>query len=440
MPLSVPHLFEDEVSARQLLEDERWLLAKRIAASTTFSRAARLSNLLLYLCGQSLLGRSTELTEQNIAIEVFERKGRFDPTADTIVRSHMLRLRQKLEIYFAEEGAQERLRISIPKGGYVPVFEKIEDSVSPPPATASTRAEEKPIPDAAIFSRLQADHRRLLIVCAVLVFISSLLLALVLGMGWSSWRRTSALKNSARHQLWSGVFQPKSTTILVAADSGLVLLHGITMHNSTLSEYLGRDFQTAVSGLTTMRPEDALSLANRRYTSFVDLELFDKLTHLPEALSGSYSVRYARDINVNDLKTSNIVLSGSQDANPWIELFEPSMNFVLHDDLQKGIRAFANRQPQTGEQDLYLCRQAEYGLLAYLPNLSGTGNVLLVEGTSVAGTEAISDFLFDDSTLEPFLRKIRKKDGSLPHFEILVKSGDLNGSASGSQIVAYRVY
>ena len=63
-----------------------------------------------------------------------------------------------------------------------------------------------------------------------------------------------------------------------------------------------------------------------------------------------------------------------------------------------------------------MSRQFEYGTLAFLPNLSGTGSVLLIEGTSVAGTEAISDFLFEDNTMEPFLAKISRKDGSLPHF------------------------
>ncbi|MBB5066580.1 hypothetical protein [Granulicella mallensis] len=189
-----------------------------------------------------------------------------------------------------------------------------------------------------------------------------------------------------------------------------------------------------------MRPEVALSIADRRYTSFVDLEFFDRLTHVPEALSRSYAIRYARDISINDLKSSNVVLSGSQDANPWIEVFEPQMNFVLQNDLLHNVRAFANRKQQAGESSLYRCDQFEYGVLAFLPNLSNTGNVLIAEGTSVAGTEAISDFLFANSTLDTFLRKIAKPNGTIPHFEVLMESGNLNGSASRSQVVAYRTY
>ncbi|WP_263357940.1 hypothetical protein [Acidicapsa ligni] len=228
--------------------------------------------------------------------------------------------------------------------------------------------------------------------------------------------------------------------MLVAADSGLAMFHGATMHNTTLSEYLARDFSKEIPDATSMRPEAALSIVNRRYTSFVDLEFFDRLTHLPEALAGSYSIRYARDISVNDLKSSNAILSGSQDANPWLELFEPQMNFVLHDDLINHVRAFSNRKPNPGEQALYTCGPYEYGVLSYLPNLSNTGNVLLVEGTSVAGTQAISDFLFVDKSLDSFLAKIALPDGSIPHFEILLESRNFNGSASQSEIVAYRLH
>ena len=99
-----------------------------------------------------------------------------------------------------------------------------------------------------------------------------------------------------------------------------------------------------------------------------------------------------------------------------------------------------NLKPQTGERNLYVCGQFEYGVLAFLPNLSNTGNALIVEGTSVAGTEAISDFLFADGNLEPFLKTIARKDGSIPHFEILIESGFLGGSASRSQILAYRLH
>jgi len=420
-------------------EDVRWVLAKRISESKTFAKSQRLSQLLVYLCELYLQGRTHELTEQNIAIGFFDRRGRFDPTADTIVRSHMLRLRQKLESYFEEEGAEQQLRITIPRGAYVPAFEDVQPIVFSPEPEVSVATDELQETSASAIHQLQKTRKRLVGICILLSVLCVMFVVL-----WIVKPGTTIEKGVAerpiRHKLWRELFNPASATVLVAADSGLVMLHGATGRNSDLSEYLSRDFSRELATVAPARREEILDTASRRYTSFVDLELFDRLTHLPEALNRNYHIRYARDISVNDLKVSNVILSGSQDANPWIELFEPQMNFVLRNDLPHGVRAFANRAPHTGEQNLYICDQLEYGILAFLPNLSNTGNVLIVEGTSVAGTEAISDLLFTDSALDPFLSKIARKDGSIPYFEILLESKPISGSASRSQVLVYRLH
>src|ERR1700739_653993 len=85
-----------------LAEDERWLAVQHLIESPYFKKSPRLSALLLYLAEQTLAARTDLLTEYNIAIGVFERGADFDPEVDTIVRSHMVRLRQKLDQFVAE--------------------------------------------------------------------------------------------------------------------------------------------------------------------------------------------------------------------------------------------------------------------------------------------------------------------------------------------------
>lgn len=43
-----------------------------------------------------------------------------------------------------------------------------------------------------------------------------------------------------------------------------------------------------------------------------------------------------------------------------------------------------------------------YGVVAFLPNSNRRGNVLILEGTSMLGTESAWDFVADDSQLLPF--------------------------------------
>ena len=103
--------------------DPRWELVERIVASPCFVKSPRLCSFLIYICDLFLRGRADEINELNIGEALFDRPANYDPSADGIVRSHASRLRQRLDQYFSEEGAQEPIRLLIPKGGYMPVFE-----------------------------------------------------------------------------------------------------------------------------------------------------------------------------------------------------------------------------------------------------------------------------------------------------------------------------
>jgi hypothetical protein len=219
----------------------------------------------------------------------------------------------------------------------------------------------------------------------------------------------------------------------------------MTQKDTTLAEYLRRDFSQETRGLPAERVDEILNMGNRRYTSFVDLNMFRRLEQLPFTIAGRLEVKYARDIQMDELKQGNVILSGARGANPWLELYEPEMNFIGSNDGIHHIYSFSNRHPQTGEMAEYSTsefdpQQRVLGVLAFLPNLDGDGNALIVEGNSMAGTEAISDFLFDDAALLPFLSKLTKNDGTLPHFEVLIGSNSVNGSAGPFHVLAYRTH
>ena len=44
-------------------------------------------------------------------------------------------------------------------------------------------------------------------------------------------------------------------------------------------------------------------------------------------------------------------------------------------------------------------RGPAFGVIAYLPNLEGNGNALLLEGIGISGTEVAMDFMDDDTQL-----------------------------------------
>ncbi len=110
---------------------------ERVLSSAEFSRAKRMVRFLRFVVDESLAGRIDELKERQIGIEVFDRPAEWDPKVDNIVRSEARRLRTKLDAYYDTAGKHDRVRISIPKGGYAVEFLEIsrpeEEAAAIPP-------------------------------------------------------------------------------------------------------------------------------------------------------------------------------------------------------------------------------------------------------------------------------------------------------------------
>lgn len=95
---------------------------ERILGSHAFAKSRRLQDFLRYTVERIQAARGETIKEYLVAIEVFGRKPSFDPRFDSIVRVQASRLREKLEKYYATEGRDDAILISIPKGAYVPTI------------------------------------------------------------------------------------------------------------------------------------------------------------------------------------------------------------------------------------------------------------------------------------------------------------------------------
>lgn len=105
----------DPADVRAALDD--------ILQSETFARSERSRELLKYIIERDLEGQSDRLKGFAIALDVFDREDNFDPSTDAVVRVQAGRLRDLLETYYAGEGAGSAIRITIPRGSYVPLYD-----------------------------------------------------------------------------------------------------------------------------------------------------------------------------------------------------------------------------------------------------------------------------------------------------------------------------
>jgi hypothetical protein len=418
--------------------DPRRALVDRIIVSSTFAKCERLSSLLAYVCDLTLHGRVKEINEQKIGEAVFGRPRNYDSSVDGIVRTQASRLRQRLDLYFSEEGADEPIRIVIPRGGYVPVFEPRLTPVVPmiaPTVLLEQRADKVDVRGA--FWGLRSAAIAWSLIAILLMAILAILLV----------NRNAAKGQVTRasvHPLWSQIFVAEQRTLEVPGDSGMVMWQGLTGKSVGLAEYLNGDYRTNLLSKTSTPLQDAaVDMGGRRYTSIVDLEAAKSLSLIAQSFQSKLEVRYARDVRPNDLKQGNVILVGAAEANPWVELFEHNMNFVFFNDRVRRIFSVLNREPRGAEprqwDSPYTDAQHRvYAVVAFLPNLGGNGNALILEGTSMAGTESASDFVADDSQLLPFLQRIRRADGTVPHFEVVLGTNNMSGSAVKNTVLAWR--
>ena len=106
----------------------------RILVSPQICNSTVLAEFLKYIIKETLDGRSNELKEYTIGVAALRREIDFNPQLDSIVRIHAGRLRRALNDYYHEEGKNDPIAISIPKGSYVPVFEMRSHEVPVGPA------------------------------------------------------------------------------------------------------------------------------------------------------------------------------------------------------------------------------------------------------------------------------------------------------------------
>ncbi len=97
---------------------------RRILQSRKFVSSPNLSKFLRYVVEQKLAGNEADLKAYSIAVDALGQPESFDAQIDPRVRVLGGRIRTALTEYYSDEGAEDPVRISMPTGGYKPVFSR----------------------------------------------------------------------------------------------------------------------------------------------------------------------------------------------------------------------------------------------------------------------------------------------------------------------------
>jgi hypothetical protein len=158
-------------------------------------------------------------------------------------------------------------------------------------------------------------------------------------------------------------------------------------------------------------------------------------------------IRFSRYLDTRELMAGNFVLIGSRRGVPWIQLFEPQLNFYLEHDERTGSYHFLNRSPKAGEQKSYGARadgsngDESYADIAILPNLTGSGYVMIISGITMEATEAAGALVASKEFSACLARILKERPGdkSMPYTEILLETKTMPGTARVSKIICHRL-
>lgn len=425
--------------------EERRALIERVVASEQFSRSTRLRDFLLYVGKQSLKEGCPEIHEQEIGIKVFGRPNSYDRSSDNIVRVNATELRKRIESYFESTGAGEPFIFEIPRGGYRLVFrprltEKSNIGTQPQPEAVQEPAQSAET-ETSESSRSAWHLRRLLwptvslalaIVCAALYVENH-----AMRRALYPWDGQPALAD-----FWSGFLDSHRQTDLVLPDDSASVMEDMTHTPLTLGDYMSRTFIGNIqsSTMSADRKEDVNQVLNHNLVTFGAVRAAQFMLGEIPATYPHY-LTLARYFTADEIKRDNVVLIGGKKAVPWDYLFDDQLNFVTDYDYAQGLQIVHDRNPKPGEQSVYSVSSSSllgYAVIAYLPNPSHTGSIIILAGTDSDATGAAAAFLTSEGQMENLRNRFRVN--RFPYFEVLLKTSRLSGTFFDAEPVAFRTY
>ncbi len=431
-------------------EDARRLLVQRVVSSSYLSKSARLSEMFLYLCGRVLEESVDDIHEQEVGREVFGRPVHYDTMADNIVRVHASMLRKRIERYFSAEGSQEPIVIDIPKGNYAPVFRPRPNASAlvPQPSPLQSSAPQSAgqvLPVFSVFSGAPPGHglnwKMWLPIALAACFACSTLYLLVRRAHSGS----NLMAGETVRQFWSQIFLAHVPTDVVLDDAGLGLYQEFTGGEIGLPAYFERSYRPTISSGDSGQINRDLTgaLLLRRQSSFENVSLVPKLVHIAGEFQSSANVRFARDLSFHEVKDGNVILLGNSHSNPWIQPFERHLTLRWDYDTSAGayypvdLNAANPAKYHTAADSTR--PHESYASVAFLPNLDGNGNVLIISGTGGTAVNAALDFLSNQQSLARLHSELPQHRGSgLAYFEVLLRVESRNSLRRLTSIVLCR--
>jgi hypothetical protein len=406
-------------------------LIQRILISKQFRSSPRLHELFNYIAGASLRDDPQAATEQQIGINVFGRKPGYNCSEDSIVRTEIRQLRLKLNAYFAEEGAQEDLRVEVPKGRYVLEFrqrveERERDSAgfSAASDTLEELAEAVNTPTPAP-ARSRVAPTKVIMLSLVVICFS----AVLLGTFLKNQRVADSPRSADR--LWQPFLSGSNKPIVVFSNAVLAV-NGYGAQKSRAYSNIKSPVDTASAQSVDV------------FTGVGEVAAVHALDELFISHGADFLLRRNHLLSWEEARENNVVILGSTDENTSLRDLPLMQEFTfrsLENGEMAGEFAIVNNHPRPGEKPFYTGEDhdpiiEDYAIIALLPGPTDKHWMLILGGLETYGTQAATEYATSEKGASR-LMSLLGSPGKLQPFEAVLRV-DVNGGVPlNPEVVAF---
>jgi hypothetical protein len=235
----------------------------RIFSCHEFRSSKRSQEFLRYIVEHTLSGRADILKERTIGIEVFGRSTSYEPSDDATVRVKAGDVRKRLGLYYAEQGAQNPVRIELPAGTYVPEFHWSD---------TTPRPQEAAPPDLAVAAIQPRSLRPWYFLAIAIVIVAAIAAGL--------WMRSRPAE-TVLDQFWSPVLKGASPVSLCVAF--------VPVYGQNRGDYV---------------------LLTDQFVGGGDLIATSRISAMLARMQHPYRLRIGSDVSFQDLRSAPAILVG----------------------------------------------------------------------------------------------------------------------------------
>ena len=375
---------------------------ERIVADPLFRNSKRYSGLLKFVAERSLAGRTEDLKERIIGIEVFGRTPDYDTSNDATVRVTANEVRKRLFLYYNQPEHEQELRIDVPSGSYLAEFRLPELPHIP-----------EPTPQAPPPEHARRDLR----------YVKFAVAAVILAL--AAWGLTRAMTpKSVIDQFWAPMLGSSQPLVFyLSSPSSAPSAAPSPPAASEGSEPQFHEFVREHRGQFTVMDVNAAS----------GLSAFLK-QHKQESI-----VRPAHGASLSDLRSAPAVLLGSYN-NEWAMKLGEDLHYRFRRESEVGLRWIedsANPQRRIWSMDLsepYGKVTEDYALISRVQDPIAGRWLIIISGLTGSGTSAACEILKDPAAMASLSTHFPKNWAS-KNLQVVVAVKLIQGSPGASRVV-----